>query len=220
MASLPGPTPTAILHGVHNAFTVNYSLVISICALLFTVTTFWWLNARQGKLKCYAPNSFAAVVRVDDCVLRFPFVLYNTGPKPIIVQDLRLSFPKETVTLPTFTWRTTRSKMLPSPDDQLALPAVFSVAGRSAQQIFIEFGGAFPGVAPEPRCYIINVEFKLGHRRKWRRVTSFGLHAENIGTPGSYIMYSNDPSALTDEERRVASVALRSMARGGGASAL
>jgi hypothetical protein len=66
-------------------------------------------------------------------------VLHNTGAKPVVVQDMRLSFPQQSGVIP-IPWRTSRSQLKPDADDGDQLPAVFSVPGRQAQQHFIEFG--------------------------------------------------------------------------------
>ena len=68
------------------------SVAIASLALLFTVGSFWWLNARQGRLKSYEPQSFAACRIPDKLRLLFPLVLYNSGATPIVVQDMRLTF--------------------------------------------------------------------------------------------------------------------------------
>src|SRR6266496_3174530 len=69
------------------------SIAVASLALVFTIGSFWWLNARQGRLKSFEPQSFAACRTPDILRLRFPLVFYNTGAKPIVVQDMRLSFP-------------------------------------------------------------------------------------------------------------------------------
>ncbi|GHB72305.1 hypothetical protein GCM10010377_73630 [Streptomyces viridiviolaceus] len=37
--------------------------VVSVCALIFTVASFWWLNARQGRLETWEPADNPA----DNC---------------------------------------------------------------------------------------------------------------------------------------------------------
>jgi hypothetical protein len=70
------------------------SVAIASLALLFTVGSFWWLNARQGRLKSSEPQSFAACRTPDKLRLLFPLVIYNSGATPIIVQDMQLNFPR------------------------------------------------------------------------------------------------------------------------------
>ena len=57
------------------------SVLIACLALAFAIGTFWWLNARQGRLKSFEPQSFAIGFRQADLVvlLRFPLVLVFRG---------------------------------------------------------------------------------------------------------------------------------------------
>jgi hypothetical protein len=185
------------------------SVVVASLALLFTVGSFWWLNARQGRLKSFEPHSFAACRTPDKLRLRFPLVLYNTGAKPIVIQGLRLSFPKEprwNVPLP---WTTTRSQLKPTSDDGHAFPAVFSLPGRTALQMFVEFGGSFSDITPLARDYRIRIEAKVGHRKKWRRLITFPLRGAHITHPDRYLAYSNSPHDLTEETIRESEAALQ-----------
>jgi hypothetical protein len=117
------------------------SVAIASLALMFTVGSFWLLNARQGRLKSSEPQSFAACRTPDKLRLLFPLVIYNSGATPIIVQDMQLNFPEESRWKAPIPWTTTRSQLPPS-DDGWTFPAVFSIPGRSAQQMFIELGAA------------------------------------------------------------------------------
>ncbi|MET9926393.1 MULTISPECIES: hypothetical protein [unclassified Streptomyces] len=185
---------------------------VAILALIFTIGSFWWLHARQGHLKAYEPHSFAAAANQQVTLLRFPLVVLNTGAKPIVVQDLRLIFPDEPgVPLP-LPWRTSRSQIMPKPDDGHALPAVFAVAGRGAEQMFIEFGAPFPGFVPEARNYRVVIEARLGHRKGWRSLLTFTWHAARMTTPNQYITYSNSPHDLSEEHREKADAALKALA--------
>jgi hypothetical protein len=167
---------------------------IATLALLFTIGSFWWLNARQGKLRSYWPHSFGFSQMPNKILLRFPLVLYNTGPKPIVVQDLRLSFINEPGP-PSLPWRTSRSQLMPNTVDDPQLPAVFSVPGRQAQQHFIEFGIDSPERLPDlelaTREHRVQVEVLLGHKRKWQRLVAGPLQAKDIELPTRYIAYSN-----------------------------
>src|SRR5215211_5435209 len=50
---------------------------VGACALVFTVASFWWLNARQGRLKSWEPLTFSGSVTYSPSRIRFPVVLYN-----------------------------------------------------------------------------------------------------------------------------------------------
>jgi hypothetical protein len=166
---------------------------IAILALLFTIGSFWWLQARQGKLRSYEPFSFAHGRSQSQGLLRFPFVLYNTGAKPIVVIDLRLSFPNVSGR-PSLPWRSTRTMLRPDAKDDLRLPAAFSIPGRQAQQCFIEFGldskDPWPGITLSTGQNDVLVEVLLGHKRKWQELVTFPLECKHIDS-GAYLAYSN-----------------------------
>lgn len=95
------------------------SLLVASMALVFTIGSFWWLNGRRGRLKSFEPHSFALGIMPADLVvlLRFPLVLYNTGATPIVVQDIRLTFPKESYATAPLPRRNTRSQIMPMPGE-------------------------------------------------------------------------------------------------------
>ncbi|GGX10674.1 hypothetical protein GCM10010297_35330 [Streptomyces malachitofuscus] len=185
---------------------------VASLALIFTVASFWWINARQGRLQTYEPHSFAAAANEQLTLLRIPLVMFNTGAKPIVVQDLRLRFPDESEAVLPLPWRTSRSKLMPKSDDGHALPAVFAVEGRKAEQMFIEFGAPFPGFVPEARDYRVVIETRLGHRKGWRPLLTFTWRAARMTSPGQYITYSNSPDDLTSDQKAQADAALKALA--------
>ncbi len=195
------------------------AVVVAMCALLFTIASFWWLNARQGALKSYSPHSFAAVATRSKTLIRIPLVFYNTGPKPIVVQNLRLTFKGgagDSITLP---WRTTRDRIRPEKDDDPRLPSVFVVAGRSAVQIFVEFGVEFPHFIPEHRKYDAMIECKLGHKRRWGQLLAFPLQIGNVTSPATYIAYSNESDQISEHEREKAVAVLENLRSSAGPTA-
>lgn len=177
-------------------------VIVGSLALLFTVASFWWLNARQGRLRSFEPHSFAAAVNDAVLLLRFPLVLYNTGPKPIVVQNLRLVFPHEPHSVLPLPWRASRSEIKPHSDDGHALPAVFAVQGRSCREAFVEFGAPMPGFHMEQRDYVVRVEAHLGHKRNWRPLLTFTVRGDRITSPGQFIAYSNEPFKVSKDAKR------------------
>jgi hypothetical protein len=104
-------------------------IVVAVLALLFTVVSFWWLHARKGSLKFYEPQSFATCVMPHLAVIRLPLIIYNSGARPLVVQDMRLCFPKEPKSGVPLAWRSTRQQLKPVEGDVQSLPAGFSVPG-------------------------------------------------------------------------------------------
>ncbi|MFJ1971826.1 hypothetical protein ACIO93_24465 [Streptomyces sp. NPDC087903] len=185
---------------------------VAACALVFTVASFWWLNARQGRLKSWEPLSFAAGLSESQSRFRFPVVLYNTAAKPIVVQDFRLSFPDESPPVAPLPWTSTRSHLRPENSDELRLPASFAVAGRTAEQLFVEFGTDLPRwFIPESRDYRLTIEARLGHRREWQPLVTFTWHAARV-TNTAYIAYRNSIDDLSEQKRADGEAALRALA--------
>lgn len=185
------------------------AVFIAACALTFTAASFWWLNARRGKLRSYEPHSFAGVFRPPILlILRFPLVLHNTGPTPLVVQNLRLRFPDENLPLP-IPWRSSRAQLKPDDKDGHQLPSSFPTLGRNAETHHIEFGGPFPGLTLSARDYRAVIEVKLGHRKQWVELVDFTLRLGHVTDPVHYITYSNAPHDLTKEDLASAEVKLR-----------
>ncbi|MFE5082008.1 hypothetical protein [Streptomyces mirabilis] len=173
-----------------------------------TPSSFWWINARLGHLKSWEPHSFAVIVHCSMARLRLPLVLHNTGAKPIVPQDLRLTFPDEPAFHLPLLWMSSPSRLEPGPEDEPKLPAGFAVAGREAQQLRIEFEAPFSGFVAEPRDYKVQIQARVGHRKGWRTLLTFTLRAANIIDPDRYTVYSNAPLELTKEDRQRADAAL------------
>ncbi|MGW5615141.1 hypothetical protein [Streptomyces sp. NPDC003877] len=185
--------------------------VVAACALLFTIASFWWLNARQGVLKSYTPHSFAAATTSSKTLIRIPLIFFNTGPKPIIVQNLRLTLSGTTEGTVTLPWSTTRDRIRPEKDDDPRLPSVFVVAGRSAVQVFAEFSTPLPNFIPELREYQAAVQCKLGHKKHWGDLLEFPIQLGNMTNPTAYIAYSNEPAEITEDDRTKAAAILNSL---------
>jgi hypothetical protein len=130
-----------------------------------------------------------------------------------VVQDLRLSFPDESPAVDPLLWSTSRSSLLSGSHDELRLPAGFAVAGRAADQLFIEFGTDKPKYfIPEARDYTVRIDARLGHVEGWRPLLTFTLHVARITRPSNYIAYRNSLEGMTEEDHAKAVTALRAVA--------
>jgi len=199
--------PLRIAAGQQTLFTS--AALVAACALAFTIVSFWWLHARQGRLNAWEPLTFSGAVTPSQSRLRFPVVVYNTGAKPIIVRDLRLSFLDEPMATMPLPWTSLRSHLRPEQDDGLKMPAVFAVSGRTALQLFIEFGTSKPRyLVPEARTYRVSIEVLLGHKTEWCPLVTFAWHAERLNHPTQYIAYRNSGESVESEgpDKAVASL--------------
>lgn len=190
-----------------NAATWTPAVIIAICALLFTVLSFWWLNVRRGSLRSFQPFTFAAFLDTYLVRIRFPLVFHNTGAAPIVIQNLRVTFPGEPNAEP-LPWVATRSHIKPEKGDSPAFPAVFSVPGRTAIQTFQEFGAESLGFKLRAKSYQINLEAKLSHKKEWHNIATFTLEAWRIENPGNFITYDNSPGTISDEKRQEIQIGL------------
>lgn len=191
-------------------------MVVAILALLFTVTSFWWIQARRGRLQTFPPLSYAGAFTEQDVIVSLPLVLHNTGPAPIVVLDFRLRIDKteqqfastegggqhpERALLPFYlSWRGVQMQLEPAGElrgerhGERHMPSPFPVEGRRAVERFIEFGRKRPALVPVNGPYMATVEVKLAHRPSWHPLLSFALHTELAEDDrDQYLARSNDP---------------------------
>ncbi|MFI6904902.1 hypothetical protein ACIBKY_26815 [Nonomuraea sp. NPDC050394] len=171
---------------------ITSAAIIAACALAFTLVSFWWLHVRQGRLKSFEPTTFGAMTERTRAHIRLPVVLFNSGPKPIIVRDLQLRLASGSGKAHILPWHTSRTRLKPSEDDFLDFPAVFSIEGWKGQQIFVQFGmnDGFDGPLAA-QDYQASVEAKVGHKEGWVPLLAFTLRGGNIRHPSNFITYSN-----------------------------
>jgi len=169
---------------------VTPSIVIAVCALLFTVGSFWWLYARPGRLLMTEVRTFAALIQTSRAALRVPVTLYNTGAKPLVAADLRLSLASAGLTSMALAANFRRS-VRTSEDDVEDFPYPFVVPGRSVVTKFVEFG-AKPTIMATGEPALARLEVLVSHRG-WRRAGECVIRTDSIRKPESYIAYSNDP---------------------------
>jgi hypothetical protein len=216
----PTPSPTPVLPGAPTWLTPTLfgpllSTTMACLALIFTLSSFWWLNARRGKVRSFAPSSFAASFSARRLVLIFPLVLLNDGAAPVVVADLRVRLAQPTKRI----WRDSASmragrrrqkrqeltlrlrgthNVLPDSLTAPVLPAVFAVSGRKTESLILEFGLKDPVVVPSKGTYRAYIEGRMLHqrgfrRRRWKGIVAFDLQVDQIGTEGQYTAISSDP---------------------------
>lgn len=194
------------------------ALVISVLALAFTITSFWWIQARRGRLVSFAPQSYAGALRSKP-VLNVPLVLHNTGAVPIVVRDfrLRLDSPSAAASGSAFplhmSWSARQGQLEPKgavggvTEGTRSMPAPFPVGPRSAERTFIEFQSrqnpldlrsgpltATVDVRVEGRGWWDRLHRK-SDREGWSTLLTFTLHTQLAGGDegSAYISRTNDP---------------------------
>jgi hypothetical protein len=165
------------------------ALVISLLALLFTLGSFWWLNARRGSIQVATPQSYAFV---HGFRLRLPLAFFNSGAVPLLITDLRICI----CGVGHFPWQTTRSTLRPSSDDEHAFGTPFSIRGRDTKELIAEFGENHQWL-PEPGAdYRICLEAKVHPEKSWDEVLAFTWWAPPRGElMARYIAHRNQPEA-------------------------
>ncbi|WP_420000100.1 hypothetical protein [Streptomyces boninensis] len=169
--------------------------IVATCALAFTIGSFWWMNERRGRLRSYAPHTFGAWVKDRQLFVHLPLVIYNTGPKPLIVQNLRLCFSDGPAGIEPLLWNGCLAEARKSHIAKNAKPAIFSVPGRQALQLFVDFGSELPQDRPhkEHLCdRTATIEAMLGDRDAWGPLVRFTLQLGRVQGPYEFGMYRND----------------------------
>jgi hypothetical protein len=173
------------------------ALAVSLMALMFTVLSFWWLNARPGRLRSYEPTTWAAFVDRERSAIRLPLVLHNTGAATLVVIGLRLRFVEGGEMM---AWEWTRTRVDPTADDIEGASAPFSIPGGKTRELVPEFRGGFPGIVPEQRAYPVMVEARSSLSDHWQNILSFDLQFKNLIHPANYIVYTNETDYLSEHE--------------------
>lgn len=189
------------------------SFVISLAALSFTLASFWWLQARRGRLTCFPVQTFSGYLRSDGSALRIPLAIFNDGAVPLVVTDLRFVLTTPTEERMIMHFRTLRTTLQTDPGDVEDFAHPYHVAGRSVDVRMVEFAShEQPRVLVTGQPVEATVQAQVGHKSRWVDLGSFPMHVETMAHPGNYITYSNQrhvwPPGIV-EEARVAQGLLR-----------
>lgn len=169
------------------------AIVVALCALGFTVGSFWWLHARAGSVEAAEPGAYC--FGTSDTLgvrLQLPLALYNSGARARVVADLRLVVVTDSARAP-IGWIATVSKLASSNDRRFATP--FAIHGRSTREIVAEFGGDTRW-RPDPlRRQLLTLEARLHPSRHWTEIETFDWWPP----PGAadterYLAYRNEPA--------------------------
>lgn len=168
--------------------------LLPFAALAFTLTSFWWIWLRRGRLRVSAPLAYASAIGAQQVRIRFPLVLHNTGATPIVVENLRLRLDGR-----EWEWMSVRSTLRPRPDDVIDFAKPFAVAGRSALELVAEFGGNGTGWQAEPgRGYDVSIDRLT--RNNWNELVAFTWWAPTKNA-GSYIAHRNQQGDTIEADK-------------------
>ncbi|MGW3788929.1 hypothetical protein ACWD5Z_30415 [Micromonospora chokoriensis] len=185
---------------------ITPSLAVAAMALLFTVSSFWWIQVRRGRLRCYTSHVYSASFSSTKLVIVVPLVLHNPAPAPLVVTDLRFRIdpPKggpgtALAALPMkLRWIASHATVYPK-NETRAFAAPFAVDGRKAVERFIEFQRDDPPSLLEDGPYRATVEAVVEPRSRWTRrrwspLLSYTFNSQLASASrASLIPRSNDP---------------------------
>jgi hypothetical protein len=168
------------------------SVVVAIAALIFSVASFWWIQARRGKLTSFPPQTFSGHLSIDSSTIRLPLSIFNNGAAPIITTDLRLRLRTPNNEEILMGAQTIRRSLKPESDDVDDFMHPICIPGRAVVSKHIEFESRVP-----PQKLLLGtpvtaiVEGMQDHGSEWIELVSFTLHVEIMADPACYITYSN-----------------------------
>lgn len=165
-------------------------LVIACLALLFTVASFYWLQARKGRLRLYPVMTFSGSMSIDRFILRIPVTIYNTGATPRVITALRLTLTDHTPRY-VLECQTFRKTIVPTSDDMEDFAHPYVVAGRNVVTKHAHFAAdaVLPILDGGPVRF--HVDALLDDEKKWARLGKVDVHTEIMHTD-AYITYSNN----------------------------
>lgn len=190
---------------------ITPGVAVAVLALVFTVGSFWWIQVRRGRLRCYTSHMYSGAFGPQRLIFIVPLVLHNPAPAPLVVTDLRLIVGplagRETADageLPLeLRWQGSYPEVYPKLDTR-SYAAPFAVDGRKAVEKFIEFQcdaapslladgpyGATVEVIVEPR--------RLWGRGKWQKIVSYTFNTQLAVAPRTSLLPRSNDSYFNDE---------------------
>lgn len=169
---------------------LDAGILLGVLALVFTVASFWWLNARRGSLQLARPGAY---VFADKVRLRLPLAFYNTGAVALVVSDLRVLVDTDDARDP-LPWIAILPNMRPSGDEARDFATPFAVPGRGTRELVAEFGDG-QGWLPEASSrHTLRVQAKVHPSQEWDDLATFDWWAPPpVAQTARIITYRNAP---------------------------
>jgi hypothetical protein len=168
------------------------SATVATLALLFTVASFYWLQARKGRLKLYPVVTFSGYMRRGRFVLRIPVIIFNSGAKPRVVCALRMAATDDVGKAVVLECHSFRKSAGPAEGDYEDMAHAYAVPGRNVVTKHADFTidelPSFPGGGPVR----FEMQAMVDDKTTWQPVGHIDVHTEILYTT-DYISYSNNP---------------------------
>jgi hypothetical protein len=145
-------------------------IFVSVLALLFTLYSFWWMNWRKGDLVVGAPRTCAAACSQGKVIFWLPLVLYNSGPRPILIENLQLRLLDEGGQPLFFN---AISKKLGSDEDR-EFATQFPIEGNKTLRVICEFQKKDHNFGFCKKVYCLALDARLDEK-DWIQIKEFKI---------------------------------------------
>ena len=159
-------------------------------ALIFTVASFWWLNARSGRLIVFSVVAFAGYITTQKLTVQIPVVVHNTGAKPRVIRALRLQGVDQSGEIFQLEAQTFQMKLEPG-NDGMDFAHAFAVGGRSVVTKYVRFSTEnVPQLAPGASIKLV-LQGLVDERDAWVGLKTLDIFIGILIS--SFITMSNNP---------------------------
>jgi|SRR3990172_6181038 len=154
------------------------AFLISSLALFFTIFSFWWMNWRRGKLEISNIRTYVAASKDGKIIIELPIILFNSGARPILVENLRLNLYGHDNDRYCLDFIATVNKL--GTDENRAFATPFAVHGGKAIELICEFQCKSQKFGFYEGSFELELEGLLGHKVGWRRLRKFILNISEL----------------------------------------
>jgi len=153
---------------------LNAAIIISVCALAFTIYSFWWMNWRKGRLKVSNIKHIGIFNSSNKFYIELPMIFFNTGALPVIIESLRLVFLDNNKSEHYLHFNATRTGLGVDEGREFATP--FSINKGDSLKKYCEFQKNPSEVVITPGTYKIRLEGMLYSKKDWTILRYFEIN--------------------------------------------
>lgn len=179
------------------------AILVASMALIFTVASFWWLNARSGRLIIFSVMTFSGYITTQKLTIQVPIVVHNTGAKPRVIRALRLQGADQSGKVFQLDAQTFQMKLEPD-NEGMDFAHAFAVSGRSVVTKYVRFATEnVPQLVPGASTKLV-LQGLVDERDTWVGLKTLDIFVGILTS--SFITMSNNPdhwkSTTLDEGRK------------------